>query len=206
MKKTGDLKTAYEMNYTDTAAVREHYDVWADAYDRDTKEFGYVGPANAARVLAEHLNVQTASVLDVGCGTGLVGMELSTLGVARLDGTDLSEKMIAHCKTTGVYQNLFCEDLLRGLSAADESYDAVISVGTFGPLGPDALEPALAPVKRGGVACISINEIFWEEQDFDRAFTKLCEEGPWSFKARDLVTHLLEGGHKAHVTVLQRDP
>ena len=204
MKKTGDIKTAYEMDYADTSSVRAHYDLWAEAYDEDTGRYGYIGPENAARVLADHLPGTGASVLDVGCGTGLVGLALSRLGFTHLDGTDLSDQMIAKCKATCVYRSLFCEDLLEGVSVEDGSYDAVISVGTFGPLGPNALAPALAPVKRGGVACISVNEIFLDGHDFDAAFEALSESGAWRIEAREVVPHLVEGNHNAHVTVLRR--
>ncbi|OED48997.1 hypothetical protein AB838_08520 [Rhodobacteraceae bacterium (ex Bugula neritina AB1)] len=204
MSKTDELKKAYAMDYTDTASVQDHYDAWAEAYDQDTQGFGYVGPANAARVLSEHLELSAAAVLDIGCGTGLVGVALAQLGAGNVDGTDLSEKMITRCRETGAYRDLKSEDLLQGLAAQDGSYDAVISVGTFGPLGPDALQPALAPVKIGGLACISINEIFWDQHGFDAAFTALCDTGAWRLVTRETVLQAKEGGLQARVTLLRR--
>ncbi len=203
-EKTGDLKTAYEMDYRDVDKVRGHYDDWALKYDQETRKHGYVGPAEAARILCSHLATKDAEVLDVGCGTGLVGLALAGLGLTRLDGTDLSAKMIAQCKATGVYRELQCGDLFQGLNFGTNRYDAVISVGTFGPLGPEAFELALAPVKAGGLACISVNEIFLGDHDFEAAFDVLCASGSWSVVDRQIVPHLIAGNHKAHVTVLRR--
>jgi hypothetical protein len=80
----------------------------------------------------------------------------------------------------------------------------VISVGTFGPLGPDVLPNALRQVRRGGHACISVNEVFLDTHDFAAAFDALCADGGWRIDASDTRAHLLEGGHNALVTVLTR--
>lgn len=203
-EKTGDIKTAYEMDYSDAQSVQAHYAGWADEYDADTGRYGYVGPSGAAAILAKYLANKAAVVLDIGCGTGLVGEALSGLGLDHIDGTDLSAEMIEKCRAKGIYRALQCDDLLKGLDVPTGRYDAVISVGTFGPIGPEALPNALAPLSAGGLACISINEIFLEKHDFERAFADLVSAGDWQNVWSGLVPHLVEGGHQALVTLLRK--
>jgi len=203
-EKEGKMLTAYEMAYDNTVQVSELYADWASNYDADTADYGYVGPVSAVQELAKHLEDWQASVLDIGCGTGLVGVALAEMGFTCVDGTDLSEEMIEVCRGKGIYRQLRCDDLLVGIDLPEASYDAVICVGTFGPLGTDVLPNALRQVRSGGIACVSVNEIFLAEQDFAGAFDRLCKTGQWRLVSQGMFPHLTEGGHKALITVLGR--
>ena len=61
----------------DVEDLREIYDEWADTYNQDVENEGYVAPNLAAKMLVEHLRsrmeVSGAEIFDAGCGTGLVG-------------------------------------------------------------------------------------------------------------------------------------
>ena len=102
------------------------------------------------------------------------------------------------------YQTLFCGDLIEGLAIADGGYDAIISVGTFGPIGPQPIRECLRVVKPGGIALISINEIFMEEQDFAVEIDRIVDEGYATLRERETHPHLTEGGHEA--AFLTADP
>lgn len=70
-------------------------------------------------------------ILDLGCGTGLVGSELS--GVAgRLVGVDLSGNMIQEAARKKVYTRLVQSDILTMIQQEpDASYDVLIAADTF---------------------------------------------------------------------------
>ncbi len=142
---------------------REIYESWAEGYERDMREnMGYVGPAIAAEALAPLLP-QDAVVLDVGCGTGLVGSELARRTEAIIDGMDISQEMLAKAAQKGVYRTLEEADLTQPLAAKDNSYDAVICVGVFtnGHVGPEALDEMARVAKPGAPLVFTVHQDVW---------------------------------------------
>ena len=91
------------------------------------------------------------SVLDAGCGTGLVGQCLLRSGkLSRLDGVDLSAPMLERAKEKGLYHGLHHQDLVAFMAEHPDTYDAVTSAATlihFGNLQPvfEAARTALRP-------------------------------------------------------------
>lgn len=78
----------------------ERYERWADSYDDEHDAWGWDGPQQAVAVLF----AQTAPtvVLDAGCGTGRVGVELRTTGwTGNLIGVDISTGMLARAADRG---------------------------------------------------------------------------------------------------------
>jgi predicted TPR repeat methyltransferase len=105
-------------------------------------------------------------VLDLGCGTGLVGVEIQTYARS-LAGVDLSPKMIERARERGIYSELICGDLMAALTGADGSevaitgasrYDVVIAGDVFVYVGKlDGVLPAARRALRsGGVLAFSV--------------------------------------------------
>jgi predicted TPR repeat methyltransferase len=81
-------------------------------------------------------------VLDLGCGTGLVGEQFHpwTAGGGRLDGIDFSARMLDEARKRNVYSNLYLGDIEQMLGSGGEVYDLMLAADTliyFGDL--DAL-------------------------------------------------------------------
>ena len=111
----------------------EIYDDWAEDYEKDLiGDFGYVGPALAADIFVTVCRDKTCLVMDFGCGTGLVGVELANRGYDRIHGLDISEGMLAVAKSKAIYEKLTVSDLTETLDVPDAAYDAAICVGIFG--------------------------------------------------------------------------
>ena len=55
--------------------LRERYDVWAADYDDDLESMSWTAPHACAVACLRHTDTN-ATVLDAGCGTGLVGAAL----------------------------------------------------------------------------------------------------------------------------------
>ncbi|SMF43293.1 Methyltransferase domain-containing protein [Tistlia consotensis] len=141
--------------------TRALYDDWAADYDAELLGAkGYVGPVETAKVVAEALPDRTAALLDIGCGTGLVGAALAGHGFSAIDGVDLSPAMLERARAKGVYRRLFAGDLLAGLDLPDHAYDAAVGVGVFSVshIAVPALDELLRLVRPGGriVPCIRL--------------------------------------------------
>lgn len=85
-----------------------------------------------------------AEVLDLGCGTGLMGVALGDLA-GDIDGVDLSPRMLDRAAATARYRRLWADDILTHLAGEDRvgRYDLVIAADVFVYLG------ALVPVLTG---------------------------------------------------------
>ena len=152
----------------DDGEVRSFYDDAAGKYDEILlAEIGYVSPTVCARTLASHLPDRDARLIDLGCGTGLAGGALSTLGYGNIDGVDFSSEMLAVARARDCYSNLTVGDLNAGLDIADGAYAAAVSVGVFGQhVLPTALDECVRLVAPGGFVCFSVNERAFESFGF----------------------------------------
>ncbi|MER9457336.1 methyltransferase domain-containing protein, partial [Mesorhizobium sp. M0478] len=97
---------------SDADRLSHFYREWASSYDLDVGRDGYCGPMIVAElagaVQTAYLAKQRAaiSILDAGCGTGLLGMQLDRLGFGLIDGFDLSEEMAEKARETRVYRHV----------------------------------------------------------------------------------------------------
>jgi predicted TPR repeat methyltransferase len=87
-----------------------------------------------------------ARALDLGCGTGLMGARLRAR-VERLEGVDLSERMIGEAAAKGIYDALAVGDIVADLlSRPAGSLDLVCAADVFCYLGD--LAPVIAAAHR----------------------------------------------------------
>ena len=107
--------------------LRMHFDSYAEDFDKSLlKELGYQAPKvlGAAVLKVRGQRAGKADICDVGCGTGLVGLELK--GIAQtLTGVDLSRKMAAQTRARGIYDRVVVSEITRFLRANKERYDVV---------------------------------------------------------------------------------
>lgn len=146
--------------------VEALFDDYAGLFDTHlVNVLGY----KAHSVLAGHAQAvgkkHYRAALDLGCGTGLCGPLVKAFA-DRVDGVDLSSKMIARAGELGVYSSLVQADLASFLQGTDQRYDMVLSADVFIYVG--ALEAVFAGVERvlepGGLFCFSVERA---EQDED---------------------------------------
>ena len=145
--------------------MRFTYRDWADTYDSELlDEFGYQAPSAAVETLQKHLPSLGSVILDMGCGTGLVGELLHSLGYRHLDGLDLSPEMLEKAKARGVYRTLGEADLTEALEI-EQIYDAVICVGVFSHQRSQAFDlvKLFAGLKPNWVLVATVNGKGWRD-------------------------------------------
>ncbi|KAL6234015.1 hypothetical protein BDW75DRAFT_213433 [Aspergillus navahoensis] len=189
------------------------YDHWASSYNKDLADASqnYVAPILTAETAVQMIqNVKSpVTVLDAGCGTGLVGQALANLqgGAITVDGADLSLPMLKIAQETGVYRTLSQVDLTQPIDKPDGSYNVVTCCGTFtrGHVGPDpALREFVRLVKPGGVVVATVLHEIWLEWGFKAEAEKLEEEGLASVVSTEVMDYRRGAGDKATFLVLQR--
>ena len=157
------------------------YQKWAADYDDDNDNLlGTVSQPMSVQILQEYVKNKELKIIDVGCGTGLVGRELERAGFVNFDGIDISKEMIDIAKRRG-YSNLFIGSLNNKLPFTDGEYDAALCVGVFthGHIGSDRLDELVRIVKPGGIICFTINEGVYASYGFNSKIKRLESEHVW---------------------------
>jgi predicted TPR repeat methyltransferase len=117
---------------TTQAQLQKIYDLRSQFWDRESSYFAH-------HLVAEEFGKHApgADVLDIGCGTGLVGGLVRPLA-QRLDGVDLSAAMLEKAQAKHVYDRLAQADIVTFMAEHKDSYDAILGAATlihFGDLG-----------------------------------------------------------------------
>lgn len=178
MAEKPDLEGAYALD-TPEDSIRL-YRGWAGTYDEDfAARRDYLYPAAVAAHFASLATPEDTPVLDVGCGTGLVGAALAGLGGWAVDGLDISPEMLEVARLKGAYRDLFTGDLTARLDLPDAAYGGLVSSGTFthGHVGPSALAELMRIVRPGALCVIGVNEAHFEAHGFSAAFQALTTTG-----------------------------
>ena len=125
---------------TTNSAPREYvenlFDGYASKFDQSlVEELEYDIPKILTNLTAKmHGTGSWGSVLDLGCGTGLTGVEIEAF-CSNLEGIDLSNKMLEKAKTRNVYDKLTHIDIVDYLSIAELNFDYFISTDVFVYIG-----------------------------------------------------------------------
>ncbi|MDX8443059.1 class I SAM-dependent DNA methyltransferase [Mesorhizobium australafricanum] len=180
------IKESHVLN-GDADRLAKYYRGWADSYELDVEHEQYCGPIIVAELTGA---LQTAyvegeraviTILDAGCGTGLVGMELERLGFRSIDGFDLSEAMVEKARETGVYRHIRADvDLNSSLTGyPDASYDITVCCGVFtlGHVRPDGLRELTRVTRPRGLVVVSVRKSYAEAASFEDEVLRLQEAG-----------------------------
>ena len=171
-----DLKDAKNDN-----RLTEVYRDWAKKYDYDNDHvLGTVSQPKSVSLLSTRLKDKTAKIIDVGCGTGLVGEKLKAKDFINFDGLDISKDMLSIAKSRG-YRNLFLGSLNKQLPVFDDAYDAAMCIGVFthGHVSSDRFNELCRIVKPGGYVCFTINEGVFEEYGFKEMIAEFQLNKVW---------------------------
>ncbi len=115
--------------------VEQTFDAFANSFENVLGRLKYCGPQLVQEHLAAlDLPASSLSVLDLGCGTGMVGEKLKPYA-RKLVGVDLSQAMLDRSGAKQLYQQLHKSDIADFLQASSEQYDLITCMDTFIYLG-----------------------------------------------------------------------
>ena len=198
MPKDSVLQRAY-----DNPDKSAHYDSWAANYDDDLEREGFVAPQHAAALLKSVVPTE-AKVLDFGCGTGLVGVELAALGCQNLYGVDVSQRMIELAQQRGCYQSVREHDLRTPL-IDDIRYQAGICVGVcaFGPLNAGHIAHMTQVLEGGAPLILTINGRAWDELDWAQQLEEAQEQHGYTVEYIKTIPYLVDKEIDAKLLIIR---
>ena len=184
MKKNVDDKLdIYKL--TTPEEILKYYQDWTkkNKYNQDMVDLNYVAPKETVLVLKKYAVDNNWKILDAGCGTGLVGIELKKNGFSNIEGVDFSQNML-DLIPRNIYKKIEKVDLNKPLKFNTNMYDAVTCVGTFtyGHVKPQALNELIRIIKNKGLICFTINEGVYEKYGFDNKIKELTKDKFWNIK------------------------
>jgi predicted TPR repeat methyltransferase len=183
--------------------VKQVFDRFADSFDVQLEKLDYQVPAMVCEALAACIDALPPEpvVLDAGCGTGLCGpllRALSPVSAGRLEGVDLSPRMLNRALGRKVYDALIEAELTAFLSGHPGRYHTIVSADVviyFGELHP-LMQAAAAALRPGGLLVFSVESHPDEGADY-----QLAIHGRYSHSAAYLKRVLAESG----LALLQMD-
>lgn len=137
--------------------IRAIADEVAARYDAEQSAAGYDAPSKiAGRIIAQYPN-RNLNILDLGCGTGLLGKAVGRIG-GHFAGVDLSQAMLEHADRRKSYARLHRVDIRDALAATQaDNYDVVVAADVLAAVGPceDLLNGAFKVLKPGGTLYVA---------------------------------------------------
>lgn len=159
------------------------YDEWSQSYEQDlVGDLGYTGHLIAANALAGIAPDKAASIIDIGCGTGLVGQELTALGYTHIDGIDIAEEMLNVARPKAIYGKLVWGNLMKTTTIETGAYQAAVCAGSFAPghLGPECYPEIIRMVQPGSPIVIFMNGAHFVEDGYQAYIDRLEQSGVWT--------------------------
>lgn len=116
--------------------VENLFDGYAAKFDSSlVDELDYRTPKVIAELIAKNSKGgKLGSVLDLGCGTGLFGLEISQ-DCDRIDGLDVSANMLLKAKERGIYDNLIKRDIRSYLLNENLNFDYFVAADVLVYIG-----------------------------------------------------------------------
>jgi predicted TPR repeat methyltransferase len=108
-------------------AMEQIYDEFASSFEKNLcDELGYRAPERVRELIEPLLGErQNLAVLDLGCGTGLAGVQFKPRA-SRLIGVDISPKMIELARARGLYDRLDVSEITAWLARNSERFELVV--------------------------------------------------------------------------------
>ena len=114
--------------------VTQLFDNYANHYEKHMEDVLQCQvPKQLAQRIKQTIQKPIASLVDVGCGSGLSGLAVQAL-TKQLIGIDLSAKMLAKAAEKNIYHQLLCGDLLTHLQSLHD-IDVIMAADVLVYLG-----------------------------------------------------------------------
>ena len=192
MNFAGELTEAHkeEMskhgNFTKGGNIGELYDELSSHYEEIYLRAGWHDPLKCAE-LAKHVVGDAApasQVLDMGCGTGLVGQYLKERGFTTVVGVDASKGMLEKAATKNAYSELV--ELFLGKpetypEALRNRFEVITASGILAEdhLDVSVFDEMLLSLKEGGFAVFATRTMYLTKYNYIDRMNELEAQGKW---------------------------
>ena len=185
MKTPEDFSIHLAYSYDKPEDLARYYNDSAKEYDDYVRSVGYILP----RLVAEKANGlirESDVVIDVGCGTGLLGVELNMLNCnLQIHGSDVSPMMILCAYEKKNINQRRCYEKLHQIDATTENpipknkYSFMVSSGTFttGHLDAGHLGNMVKSLKSDSFSVFSVKSDHFKETRFMDTVAELESRG-----------------------------
>ncbi len=139
------------------ALVSRHFDLYADFDEHLLERLHYRGHLLLAEAIARASPARCElRILDLGCGTGLLG-QAAQARAAWLGGVDLAAEMVERARARAIYHQLAVGDAIAALAGGSEPLDVVAAAELCPYLGDLAplLAGARARLGPGGIVALT---------------------------------------------------
>jgi predicted TPR repeat methyltransferase len=186
MKSPDDFSINLAYSYKNSEELSKYYDDSAKDYDRFTESVGYVLHKRVAEKASHLLNTlrRTEEIIDIGCGTGLLGLELgSNPQNIRIDGIDISPEMVFYAynkkKQNGrmCYRKIYIGDISNQNQIQKNTYSFMVSSGTFttGHLDAGHLLKIIRMMQADSYAVFSVKSDHFQDSGFMGQLERLVD-------------------------------
>jgi dTDP-4-amino-4,6-dideoxygalactose transaminase/ubiquinone/menaquinone biosynthesis C-methylase UbiE len=197
-----DYQNGLTDHFEDIQQVKSKYDDWVSFYDQEHYDNGWTVLLNhIAYTLISYLK-KDALILDIGCGTGLLGRELNSYGFKNLQGLDISQNSLDILKQQGIYKALHLEALGNALSSPDNTFDALVSTGVFtrNQVPLESFEELIRILKPGGIFAVVLRV---EDDDlYRKPIRQYCAIKIWQEIFKERISVLKSCNHE--LIILQK--
>jgi predicted TPR repeat methyltransferase len=197
------LQRVYDLQTQDQTDA--YYSAWAATYDDEVARQGYRTPERCAQALARFVPLD-ATVLDIGCGTGVSGAALIAAGFTNITGQDVNAEMLLHARRTGNYLTTHLTDPATPFPFEAGTYAAMAAVGVIGVGAAPAsvLREALDALDSGGHIVFSYNDHALGLPEYPAVVDDALESGVAEQLLAERGPHFEGLGTRSTVYVLRR--
>ena len=182
------------------------YNNWYDTYDNELLRNGYITHIRCAEAINRNASSKQASILDIGCGTGLSGQEILSKGFVKIDGSDFSSKMLEKAAEKNIYQNLFLIDLNTENYNLDKKYDIICAAGVISPnhVKPKTINYFLKNLNKKGLIVFSLNDHAVADENFMKKINFVIKNNKLKIVEKIYGDHLVKIKLRSWIYVLQK--
>lgn len=145
--------------------ITKTFDAFADSFEDTLSQLNYCVPQLISEKIKENisqLKSKKVSILDIGCGTGLCGVEVKKiLPEGIMSGVDLSSQMLKEAEQKHIYKSLFCADVETFLCRHKRHYNLIVAADVFTYFGSleKIINDVFLSLKKNGLFVFSVSAI-----------------------------------------------
>ena len=190
----------------ESADLLPFYAQWAQSYDQEVGENGYVTPLRIAEALARHVKDLSIPILDYGCGTGVSGQAFQEVGFLTIDGVDISAEMLEVAAQKKIYRHLEVFAPETGPNVKLGAYQIIAAVGVIGagaaPLA--VLDKMMALLAPKGLLVFSFNDHTLEDPAYDGLVKDYVNQGQAVLHLKEYGDHLPKQKINSNIYILEK--